>query len=191
MLSRWRCLIIPISKDHGGSLQASLLYPVEYRTTRHAYFQYTVPDIAWDKADKPHLKITGLDHLQSIRLHHDFSEEEWEKAKASVPIHVTPMVALKHPMELVCTAGIPVTAGDNDLPAALDSLRELAPLAAVLGFNAIESYLTWNRIEPEEGKFDFSFYDTIAEKLRQYGLKMVPLAHHRLSLFFTGLVCPE
>ena len=144
-------------------------------TTRHAYFQFTVPDIDWEKTDKPHLKISGLEYLHSITLHRTFSEEEWKKAIDSVPVHVKSMVTLKRPMELVCTAGIPVISTPNELTIALDSLRELAPLAVVLGFNAIESYLTWNRIEPEEGKFDFTFYDTVAEKLRQYGLKWFPL----------------
>ena len=38
------------------------------------------------------------------------------------------------------------------------------PLAKLLGFNAIESYVRWDLVEPERDHFDFSFYDAIVEK---------------------------
>jgi hypothetical protein len=55
-------------------------------------------------------------------------------------------------------------------------MRELAPLARVLGFTSIESYVTWKRLEPAaEGTFDFSFYDAIVTELAKYDLKWFPL----------------
>ena len=33
--------------------------------------------------------------------------------------------------------------------ASLDAMNDLAPLARVLGFTSIESYVTWKRLEPD------------------------------------------
>jgi len=57
-----------------------------------------------------------------------------------------------------------------------EAMRELAPLARVLGFTSIESYVTWKRLEPRrEGEFDFGFYDEVTRVLQEYGLKWFPL----------------
>ena len=80
-------------------------------------------------------------------------------------------------MELTTTAGVSVMdTGGDDLKTSLEAMSDLAPLARVLGFTSIESYVLWRRLEPaEEGKFDFSFYDGVVEKLKQYDLKWFPL----------------
>ena len=77
------------------------------------------------------------------------SAEDWAALKASVPKRVTPMVKLERPMELVTTAGVDVVGDRNTLEQSLDAMNDLAPLARVLGFTSIESYVTWKRLEPE------------------------------------------
>lgn len=42
------------------------------------------------------------------------------------------------------------------------------------GLTSVQSYVLWAEIEKEPGKFDFSSYDVLVEKLSQHGLKWVP-----------------
>ena len=64
----------------------------------------------------------------------------------------------------------------STLESSLDAMDDLAPLARVLGFTSIESYVTWKRLEPKrEGEFDFTFYDAIVKRLAEYDLKWFPL----------------
>jgi hypothetical protein len=42
------------------------------------------------------------------------------------------------------------------------------------GITSLQSYVAWSEIEKEEGKFDFSAYDELVEKLKGNGLKWVP-----------------
>ncbi len=146
------------------------------KRVRSAFFQFnSIKPSLWKESEKPHIKITGLQYLKSILIHDDFSEDDWQRAIQSVPVEVEPMVQLKRPMDIVCSAGVAVLSDSTALKSSIDALHELAPLAKVLGFNAIESYVKWNLIEPELGRFDFSFYDAVVEKLGQYGLKWFPL----------------
>ncbi|MBN2327305.1 MAG: beta-galactosidase [Candidatus Omnitrophica bacterium] len=143
---------------------------------RSAYFHFRAPQATiWKQRRLPHFKITGLQYLKSIKAHIDVDEMDWGQAKENVPIDVQPMVHLEKPMDIVCSAGVAVLSDAEALHSSLDALHELAPLAKVLGFNAIESYVKWNLIEPEMGRFDFSFYDEIVDKLKQYDLKWLPL----------------
>ncbi|RJP32296.1 MAG: glycosyl hydrolase family protein [Candidatus Omnitrophota bacterium] len=146
------------------------------RRFRRAYFQFSLPNPdLWEEPHKPHLRITGLQFLKAISVHPQFTEDDWRRAKDAVPIDVEPMVRLQRPMDVVCTAGVDVLSDHSALQSSLEALHELAPLAKVVGFNAVESYVKWNLIEPELGRFDFRFYDAVVEKLQQYDLLWFPL----------------
>ena len=143
---------------------------------RHAWFAFTVPGGAGDAGKASEIRVAGLQHLVQVRVLSPQSESEWRALQEAVPRDVKPMVHLERPVELVTTAGVDVTGGMATLQESLDNLNDLAPLARVLGFTSIESYVTWKRLEPErEGEFNFSYYDAITEKLACYGLKWFPL----------------
>jgi|GEM_PF-282156 len=146
-------------------------------TLRHAWFEFGGAPGVLTGAAHPQLLITGLQHLVEIQVGPALDEASWRSILESIPRQVTPMIALSRPMELVTTAGVAVAEnGDGDLQASLDAMADLVPLARVLGFTSIESYLIWRRIEPDkEGTFDFSFYDAVVAKLGAYGLKWFPL----------------
>jgi hypothetical protein len=143
-------------------------------TMRSSYYAFDFGR-AEGMAAAPVLRFKGLQYLKSIEFHRKFSDTEWEQARAAVPVDVEPMVQLKRPMQLVVSAGVTVRGDWNDLQSSLDNLHELAPLAKVLGFNAIESYVRWDLVEPQKGRFDFRFYDSIVRKISSYGLKWFPL----------------
>lgn len=143
------------------------------RKERTACFELSVPEVCEGNAD---LSITGLQLLRSIRIQPAYTEEQWSQAVARVPRTVTPMVTLQRPADLVTTAGIRVMGMNPNPQDDIAALRELAPLAKVLGFNAIEMYVRWNVLEPDrEGSFDFSYYDSLVSVLQEYGLKWFPL----------------
>ncbi|MBI3853281.1 MAG: beta-galactosidase [Verrucomicrobia bacterium] len=143
---------------------------------RRGWFEFQIPTQSNLAPGKSELRITGLQHLKGIRLLPQQSEAAWNAMRSSVPKDVRPMVKLKKPMELVTTAGVDVLGDMSALSASLDALNDLAPLARVLGFTSIESYVTWKRLEPRrEGEFDFSFYDAIVKRLAEYKLKWFPL----------------
>ena len=146
-------------------------------TVRHAWFEFTGNPEVPSKSAHAHLRISGLQHLVEIQIGPVLDNAAWQAISDNVPRQVSPMVTLSRPMELVTTAGVAVTqSGDGDLQASLDAMVDLAPLARVLGFTSIESYLIWRRIEPgQEGVFDFSFYDAVVNRLQEYGLKWFPL----------------
>ncbi len=140
-------------------------------TLRSAWFEFSAPSLGANAT----LRIGNLNHLHAVRIWPALPDERWQAIRASVPQNVTPMVTLQRPMQLVTTAGIDVRGEWDSLQTSLDAMHELAPLAKVLGFTSIESYVTWKRIETAEGQFDFSFYDAIVDKLQSYGLKWSPL----------------
>jgi len=126
--------------------------------------------------DTLRLSVAGLQYLRAVRVAPAYSEAQWRAAHNAVPKDVRPMVALRRPMDLVTTAGVSSHADAPDLEAELRAVHNLAPLAKVLGFNAIEMYVRWRLIEPErEGAFDFTYYDRLVAKLGEYGLKWFPL----------------
>ena len=142
---------------------------------RRAWFEFATP-----KRDAPDrtllLRVAGLQHLTAVRLLPAQDETAWAQVKSAVPRRVEPMVKLRRPMELVTTAGVDVVGDLSALESSLDALNDLAPLARVLGFTSIESYVTWKRLEPRrEGEFDFAFYDAIVRRLAEYDLKWFPL----------------
>ena len=42
------------------------------------------------------------------------------------------------------------------------------------GITSVQSYVLWSNIEKEEGRLDFSIYDSLVKKLETHGLKWVP-----------------
>lgn len=168
--------------------------------TRSAWF-------AFDRGELPDtgefsIRLTGMQHLTAIRLLPPQDEAAWAAKAAAAPRDVRPMVVLERPMDLVCSAGVDVRGGMDTLGESLAALNELAPLARVLGFNAVESYVSWKRLEPRaEGEFDFSFYDPVVKKLAEYDLKWFPLlivgSAYALPEWFrasgenVGMVCLE
>lgn len=113
------------------------------------------------------LRIYGAGRLRSLAL------SDTEPAREPLP-EAAPAVRLKRPMQLVTTAGADARTLDG-LEEALATIRNLAPLARALGFNAIESYVKWNFVERAPGVFDWSFYDAIAGELDRQGLQWFPL----------------
>jgi len=140
---------------------------------RVASFSFLLPAAGTGEAL---LSVTGLQYPTYLSASKDDAPEVWTARIASIPQDVKPMAVLKRPMQFVTTAGIDVSGDFSALEASLRAMRETAPLAKVLGFTSIESYVTWKRLEPnKEGDFDFSFYDAITEMLRDYNLKWFPL----------------
>jgi hypothetical protein len=142
---------------------------------RRAWFEFTAP-----KPDGlPHelrVRVSGLQGLRAVRLWPQQDAEAWLRCRASVPQKAKPMVTFERPVELVTTAGVDVTGDMSALEASLEAMEDLAPLARVLGFTAIESYVTWKRLEPRcEGEFDFRFYDAVVQRLAESELKWSPL----------------
>ena len=57
-----------------------------------------------------------------------------------------------------------------------DASESQAALYKAMGFTAVDSYSTWQTVEPEaEGSWDFSRWDEQVDILRRAGLKWVPL----------------
>ena len=169
---------------------------------RSAFFAFDLASLKGKEAEKGHLAITGLQYLSAMKIHTSFTEAQWQEAKDSVPKHVEPMVKLANPVQLVTTGGSENKGLPDTLSASLEMMHEIIPLAKVLGFTAIETYLRWNWIEPErEGEFDFSGVDALVEKIREYDLKWFPLlvgaAGYALPKWFmeseenVGFVCLE
>ncbi len=143
---------------------------------RRGWFGFPLPAASIMRTNPPVLRVAGLQYLRSVRILSQPPETAWSAVKSSVPKQVKPMVTLRKPMELVTTAGVDVLGDMSALSDSLEAMNDLAPLARVLGFTSIESYVTWKRLEPQrEGEFDFSFYDAIVRKLAEYGLKWFPL----------------
>ncbi len=113
------------------------------------------------------LRIYGVRQLRSLAL------TDAEPAPEPLP-ETVPAVRLMRPIQLVTTAGADARTLDG-LGEALAAIRNLAPLARALGFNAIESYVKWNFVERSRGVFDWSFYDAIADELDRQGLRWFPL----------------
>lgn len=139
---------------------------------RSAWFAFSAAQAAsaWT------VQLTGANGITALRALPPQDEAAWQAKADGVPRDVKPMVTLTRPMDLVTSAGIDVRGGMDAREASVRELNDLAPLAKVLGFNGIEAYVSWKRLEPRaEGEFDFSFYDAVVNKLREYDLKLFPL----------------
>lgn len=54
-------------------------------------------------------------------------------------------------------------------------LPKVWPAVEVLGANTLEIPVAWEQIEPQEGKFDFSYVDTLLNQARQHHVRLVLL----------------
>lgn len=113
------------------------------------------------------IRIEGLDRLRSATLLDTAPPLER-------PPLVEPAVRLSRPVQLVTTAGADA-ARPEELPRALENLRELLPLARALGFNGIESYVKWDFVERSPGVLDRSYYDAVVAEIERHGLQWFPL----------------
>jgi hypothetical protein len=168
---------------------------------RVAAFRFTDAPAAPLAGERADIVVTGLQGLVSARLVTGAGEAYWLQRQAAIPRDVTPAVRLSRPVQIGTTAGVAVLGRDGLLEPSISALRELAPLAKALGFTAIEAYVRWDMVEPEQGRFDWSFYDAVVDELRPLGLKLFPLlivgsAYALPDWFFrseenVGFVCLE
>jgi hypothetical protein len=61
----------------------------------------------------------------------------------------------------------------NSSSSSLEYLQPIWPRLAALNLNTVIASLSWELVEPQEGKFDFSLADGIVEAARQHHLKLV------------------
>lgn len=54
----------------------------------------------------------------------------------------------------------------------VEQVREYAPLIKKLGFDGVDFVVTWNRFEPQEGVFDWTYVDQCLDIFTSYGLKL-------------------
>jgi len=73
----------------------------------------------------------------------------------------------------VCLGGYDISKRE-DTPGVVAMLTRQLPIWRQLGVTSHESYVRWNLIEREKGRYDFSAYDPIVELYRKYGMKWVP-----------------
>lgn len=133
---------------------------------RRALFHFSKPGTSFT--------LTGIEGVRRVVLKTSLDEGEVDAVSTEVPAAPAPHVVLSRPMQLVLSAGADAKDPEG-LPGALKSMRELCPQSAALGFNGVESYVKWNFVEPERGRFDWSFYDAIVEEAARHNLKWFPL----------------
>lgn len=171
-----RRLIAPTFRgEYVGAACAASYVRLNTGTYRRAAFAFDRAPETCDIGDKPDFEITGLQHLRSIRLLADADAAYWDVLRAEIPHDVPPAVSCARPMQIVCSAEGGLSGIAEYSQEALWTLRESILLAKALGFNAIESYVRWDYVEPDPGRFDWSVYDPIVEELCRYGLKWFPL----------------
>ncbi|MBX7259290.1 MAG: beta-galactosidase [Candidatus Hydrogenedentes bacterium] len=144
------------------------------KTYRRAYFEFDAAPPDSGATKNPHLRISGLQYLRAIRARRALSDSQWHAAEKSVPSNVEPMLVLQRPMQINCTVGIPDVGNPPSLAVALENIREYAPLARLLGFTSVECFVRWDLLEPREGEFDFTHYDTLVSAIQKRGLKWFP-----------------
>jgi hypothetical protein len=141
---------------------------------RRALFRLDQPRFGADPDHAPDVTIEGAAAVRRVILKTALEDGEAESIRAEIPDQPPAKLKLAHPMQWVLQVGADAATLDG-LPGALDTMRELCPLAAALGFTGVESYVKWNFIEREKGVYDWSFYDAIAAEARKHGLKWFPL----------------
>jgi len=119
-------------------------------------------------------KIFGVEGIRRVLLKTSLEDGEAEAVASEIPYQMSARVSLSQPMQLVMSVGADAKTPEG-LSDSLKTMRELCPFAAALGFNGVESYVKWNFVESEKGRFDWSFYDAVVEEAGRYGLKWFPL----------------
>lgn len=121
-------------------------------------------------------ELVDMPDVKTLRLWPGRRQDVIDAAKAdrARPHEVRPSFVPEKYIQLVCSAGADADAREN-LPGSLESMRELCPYIRSMGFNGVESYVKWNFVEYEKGKFDWSFYDSMIELASDYELKWFPL----------------
>lgn len=139
---------------------------------RKAVFRLTAPDFSSNETSED-FTVYGVRSLTKVSLLANVDAQLLEVVRNGVPTP-EPRVKLQRPMQLVTTVGADATT-PGGLEQALASMRELCPLAKALGFSAVESYVKWWFVEPEPGRFDWSYYDAVVAEARRHGLRWFPL----------------
>jgi len=158
-----------------GLLQEHSYTRLNTRKPRSAFFEFDLDGRSKDDTSPAILSIEGLQGLLQLCVEDSLSSDQWEQIADSIPREVTPMVTLSRPMQLVTTAGADTKSGTEAFESSLAAMKELVPLAKVLGFTSIETYVRWNWVEPEEGIFDWRYVDPLVQEIRRYDMKWFPL----------------
>ena len=140
------------------------------RTAKRAVFRMTPAPEAGSR-----IEIVGVRSLTGIRLLPSLEPGLLESVQKETPAApATPPFHLKRPMQLVMSVGADAKT-PGDLPSAREQMRVYCPIASALGFTGVESYVKWNFVEPEQGHFDWGYYDAVVAEAQQYGLRWFPL----------------
>ncbi len=140
---------------------------------RRAWFRLNNPAFQHRLTGGTDILMAGVTSLTKIILTDYVSQKEREEIRAEIPVNLTPEITLKNPMQLVTTVGISLNMDEVDK--SLARMHEFCPLAKLLGFNGVETYVGWNFAEPDSGRYDWHAYDKIVKKAQAYGLKWFPL----------------
>lgn len=87
-------------------------------------------------------------------------------------LHVTTALRASEMMQ-ICLGGYD-DRFTTHLPKLMKQANEYLPDFKRNGVTSHETYVRWNMIEPEPGKFDFTFFDTLLDQRSQHGIGWVP-----------------
>lgn len=159
---------------HAGSVAGFTALGTGQR--RRALFHLPSPGLTHRQAGGADIKIMGVESVVQVSLLSELPDGLVDEVLSDIPQPETlkPQVELTRPIQLVITAGTDRPKPD-ELHLALEQMRDLCPLAKVLGFNGIEGYVKWNFVEKADGVFDWSYYDGVVTELKRHGLRWFPL----------------
>jgi hypothetical protein len=141
---------------------------------RTAVFSLASPRFRHRQKGETDLVIEGVGALRRITLVPGLDSAAVEAARARIPASLAPRVVLERPMQFVTTVSARIGLAE-DVPATLERMRELCPVARALGFNGIESYVAWGNVETQKGQYDWRFYDAVAQTAKDQGLRWFPM----------------